>query len=51
MPVRVNNDNNNLTDVRNEFEALKNFLIEELHHLRQQVQKNLLNLEIKFWKK
>ena len=29
MPVWVNNDNNNLTGVRNEFEALKIFLMEE----------------------
>ena len=41
-----NNDNNNgedLTDIRTEFEALKTFLMDELYHLRQQVKK--LNIE------
>ena len=49
MPVinrDSNNDNNNgenLSNVRNEFEALKTFLVEELYQLRQQVKK--LNIE------
>ena len=43
-----NNDNNNgenLTDIRTEFEALKTFLMEELYHLRQKVKKlNILEV-------
>ena len=48
MPVNrdLNNDNNNgenLTYIRTEFEALTTFPMEELYHLRQQVKK--LNIE------
>ena len=45
MAVRVNNDNNNgenLTDDKNEFEALKTFLKEELHHLRKPAERKLI---------